>query len=262
MNVETLISVVNGNAEEIIKKTNNKTNAIIINQCDNNSITTIKKGNIIIKYCELAERGVGLSRNNALIRATGDILLFVDEDEKLNENYEKIIINNFKKYKNADAILFNVRSLNKERPTATISKNQRAHKHNSLKYGAVNIAIKKSFVQKKRISFSLLFGGGAKYQSGEDSLLISDIFKNKGIVYKSKDEIGTVSQNTSTWFAGYNRKYLNNKGALFYSIYNKWWILVAILFLLKHPKIAKDNNGIINSLNQIKCGAKDYKYEK
>ena len=27
------------------------------------------------------ERGVGLSRNNALMRASGDILLFLDDDE-------------------------------------------------------------------------------------------------------------------------------------------------------------------------------------
>ena len=51
------------------------------------------------EWYNLEERGVGLSRNNALLRATGNILLFADDDVRYIDNYEKIIQTEFEKRK-------------------------------------------------------------------------------------------------------------------------------------------------------------------
>ena len=39
--------------------------------------------------CLLNERGIGLSRNTALMRATADIILFADEDVTYKDGYAK-----------------------------------------------------------------------------------------------------------------------------------------------------------------------------
>lgn len=71
MKLEVLLSVMNLNIKEL-KRFNITSDAIIINQCE--KLDYQKKGKI--KIYSFPEKGVGLSRNNALIRATGDILLF------------------------------------------------------------------------------------------------------------------------------------------------------------------------------------------
>ena len=121
MEVEVLASVMNQTDNSIIEKMNIKTSAIIVNQCKRNNIQEVKSNNKNIKIISLNEKGVGLSRNTALMRATKDIVIFADEDETFVDDYEEIILNEFKNNSKADMIVFNVPSLNKERPSLFIN---------------------------------------------------------------------------------------------------------------------------------------------
>ena len=163
MKVQVLASVMNQENMEIVKRMNIKTEAIIINQCNENSYDETFVNDRKIRMFSFEERGVGLSRNNALIRATEDILIFADEDETFVDNYEQIILKQFEIYKDADMILFNVPSKNPDRPIYHIKDNSRVKWYNCLRYGAVKIAVKREIIQKNNLYFSLLFGGGAKY---------------------------------------------------------------------------------------------------
>ena len=97
MNLEVLVSTMTQvSINNLIKEMNIKTNAIIINQCDNHSFNKLEfNGNQILVY-SFAERGVGLSRNSCMMRATADICVFADDDEVFLDDYEKIIITEFK----------------------------------------------------------------------------------------------------------------------------------------------------------------------
>lgn len=234
MNVEVLVATVNADVLELIKKMNIQTNAIIVNQCDEYSYEEIKYNGKLIKVYNFKERGVGLSRNNSLMRATADIVLFADDDEVLVDNYEKIIIGEFEKNKTVDMFVFNIDADSKERKIYKIKKNKRIHKYNSLRYGAVRFAVKLKSVRRENILFSLLFGGGCKYGSGEDSIFIYDCLKNKLKVYSSPEVIAEVDMSSSTWFKGYNEKFFYDKGALFYCLHGNIAILFMVIFLIRH----------------------------
>ena len=60
-------------------------------------------------YKRQEERGVGLSRNTALLFAEEDIVLFSDEDIRFDEGYEKKVLEAFLKNPDADVITFNFR---------------------------------------------------------------------------------------------------------------------------------------------------------
>ena len=78
--LETLVSALGQQVGTLAEKMNLQSDAIIINQGEENSYQEYEyRGNHIRGY-SFAERGVGLSRNNALLRGRADILLFSDED--------------------------------------------------------------------------------------------------------------------------------------------------------------------------------------
>ena len=258
MKIEVLASVMNQNDYDIINQMNIRTNAIIINQCNKFDYEEIKNDKQIVRFFLLHERGVGLSRNNALMRANSDIVVFADEDEIFVDEYERIISNEFLKHPKADMIIFNVPSLNLKRPTATITRNKRLHKYNCMKFGAVNIAVKLKTIRKYNINFTLLFGGGAKYLSGEDSMFIIDFIKAGGIVYASNQVIAHVKQEESTWFSGFNDKYFISKGAFFYSISPHFWLFYCLQFLIRHNS-TYNKIGFLNALSLMKKGVRELK---
>lgn len=233
MKVEVLVSTVNANVQELVKKMKIDSDAIIINQCDKYAYEELKLKDYTIKVFHCNERGVGLSRNTALERATADIVLFADDDEILVDNYEKLIIEEFNKNKKITMLVFNINSINGKK-TYMHKNNLRLHKFNSLKYGTVRLAVKLNEIRKNNICFSLLFGGGAKYGSGEDSIFIYDCLKNKLKIYTSDKIIANVNFETSSWFAGYNEKYYFDKGALFYCLHKKNAILFMFIYIIRH----------------------------
>ena len=88
MHVQVLASVMNQSDHNILERMNIQTDAIIINQCDQTQFEELEYQNRRIRFLSFAERGVGLSRNNALLRSDGDILLFADDDVVYEDGYE------------------------------------------------------------------------------------------------------------------------------------------------------------------------------
>jgi len=242
MDLQVLVATMHQNDNSLIEKMNIKSDAIIINQCDKNDIQEFEYKGYKIKFLSFAERGIGLSRNNALMRATADICLFADDDVTYVDDYKEIIYRAFEQNSNADMIVFNVPSTNPNRPSQEIIQSRRVRWFNCLKYGAVRIAIRTNKIKQANIYFSLLFGGGAKYGSGEDSLFIFECIKKGLKVYAEPAVIGYVSQEDSSWFKGYTDKFFIDKGALFSCISKRWSKLLCLQFAIRHRKMfGKDN---------------------
>lgn len=258
MKLEVLVSAMYQNDYSLIKKMNIQSDAIIINQCNRNEYEFLKYNEKEVQFYSFAERGVGLSRNNALMRSYSDICIFSDEDVIFVDGYVDIICKAFNDNPEADIVIFNVPSINPERPSPYISENKRVRWFNSLKYGAVGIAIKTDKVKKENIFFSLLFGGGAKYGSGEDSLFIIDCIKKGLKIYTNKSIIGYVSQEESSWFKGYTDNYFYDKGALFASISKKWHKALNFQFAIKHRKLYRENKKITKVLKLMNTGSKEF----
>lgn len=261
MTVETLVSCVKQNMEGIAQTMNLDTDAIVINQCDSNDYLEYEyKGNKIKCY-SFREKGVGLSRNSALMRATADIVLFSDEDIRYVDGYGDIIRQAFESHPQADMLLFNFDVVS-ERATYHTDKETKISWLNCGRYPTYSFAIKREKLCKANITFNLLFGGGAKYCNGEDSLFIRDCVKNGFKIVALPITLGKEEPRPSTWFNGYNEKFFHDRGVLYKPLYGKLAKPLAIRFLLAHREEFFKDNQEVKSWKEayalMKKGIKEY----
>jgi Glycosyltransferases, probably involved in cell wall biogenesis len=231
--VQVLASVVDREPRKLVEEMHIETDAIIVNQCDHYEAECFCHHGRNIRVFHMAERGVGLSRNTALMRADGDICLFSDQDIVYETGYEQKILQAFSECPSADMIVFNI-EVGEERRTYHNTEKKRVYWYNCGRYGAVSFAVKREKLLESGVTFSLLFGGGAKYSAGEDSLFLKQ-FMDKGYkVYASPVTIGREKEGDSTWFSGYHEKFFYDRGVLYYFLYGHLARLWALRFLLAH----------------------------
>lgn len=142
MTLQLLVSAMNVSAKELAEKMRICSDALIINQTDHFDYEEfLRQDKYNIKCYSFEERGVGLSRNNALLRADHDISLFADADIVYAEGYEEKVLKEFEKNPDADMILFNV-DVCEERRTYHIEDYGRVKQHNCGRYPAYSIAVR------------------------------------------------------------------------------------------------------------------------
>ena len=224
---------------------------LIINQSDCVKYECLFYHGYKIECYTFAERGLSRSRNNALLRCTGEILCIADDDMVYTDTYREDIINEFQKHPEADALVFNVTALNDERSGKPIEKYARVGKRESREYGSVHIAIRKRALIGKNVYFNTLFGSGATYSCGEDTLFLKELIEKDLKLYKTPIRIASVDMSDSTWFKGYNEKYFKDKGALIEAAYPRCSYLLAILQSVRNSK---------KSLGSYKKAAKLFSY--
>lgn len=239
--VQVLVSVMNQTDRTILDQMGIRSDTIVINQCQKTQKQVFEYKGHTIQWYDFEEKGAALSRNTALNRVSASYGIFADDDIRYVNGYEDMIALEFEKHPEADVILFNVKSLNPQREIRLHNNWERVRIWNGLRYGTFNIAFRTEKIKKKNISFHLLFGGGGQFGSGEDTLFIADLLKNNIRVYRSPKIIATAGQESSTWFHGYNEKYLFDKGVLFSAIFPKAAFLYTLRYLLKYKNEYKTN---------------------
>lgn len=257
MKLQVLVSTMHQTDSSLLNKMNIQSDAIVINQCDRNEFEDFTYNGYKVFFLSFKERGIGLSRNNALMRSTADIALFADDDVVYVNNYKELILKAFEENKNADILLFNVPSKNPDRPTYLITKNKRVRWFNCQRYGTVKMAVRTKKVKQANIFFSLLFGGGAKYSSGEDCFFLTECIRKGLKVYTVPQVIGYVNQEDSTWFKGYTEKYFIDKGVFFACLYRQWAFLFCLQYLIRHPEEYSKDRGFIEVLKLMISGIKE-----
>ena len=106
--VQVLVATMNQEDHSILEKMNIDSDVIVCNQCNQDKVEKFKYNGYDVAFYSFAERGVGLNRNNALMRATGDICLFADDDMVYVDDYVTKVTEAFAKYSDADVIIFNL----------------------------------------------------------------------------------------------------------------------------------------------------------
>lgn len=258
MKLQVLISTMNQKDHVILDKMNIQTDAIVVNQCNQNFVENVQYMGKQILFMSLAERGIGLSRNTALMRSEAQICLFADDDEVFVDSYEDIICQAFEKNPKADLILFNVKGTSGTRPCPYIKSSKQIHIYNCLRYGTVSFAIRRKSAIMNNLSFSLLFGGGAKYGSGEDSLFLVEAIRKGLRIISSPETIAYVNSETSTWFNGYNEKFFRDKGAFFAAAFRKKAKIVAGIQVLRHYKTYCQYYSFFKIMQYFNEGIKEY----
>ncbi len=258
--VQVLVACMNQKDDSLYKEMNLQTDAVLANQCDEYFYKSyIKDGGNKVELVSSADRGVGKNRNKALMYATGEYLMCSDQDMIYVDGYDKIVEDAFKKCPNADIIVFNLEYLNRFTPARKEKgKFKKVHLWNCMRYGTARVAIRKSAIDKACLSFSTLYGGGARYSSGEDSLFIREAFRKGLKMYTSPVVIAKVKQEESSWFQGYTEKYFVDKGILIANAFPLMKNLLLYYFAYGMRNISEEY-GFSEICKLMKKGFKEFK---
>lgn len=236
MKVQLLVAAMGKQPEELAEEMHLNSDAIIVSQGDNWEYRELSYKGYQIRYFAGVERGVGLSRNHALLRADHEISVFSDEDIVYVDGYAEKVARAFAEHPEADMLLFHVQA-SAGRETYDISSYGRVRWYKCGRYPTYSFAVRTEKVHRLNITFSLLFGGGARYSNGEDSLFLMECIRKGMKVYKVPVTLGEERERESTWFQGYNRKFFFDRGVLYRYLYGIWRKPIALRFLLAHKGI-------------------------
>lgn len=259
MQIEVLVAAMHQKNLDLHKNMNLKCDVLIANQCEEWKFDEQQYEYGLVRMISSNTRGVGKNRNYAVSLAKGDILLFADDDIIYYEEDLHGVKKAFEELPDADVILFGIDMTKNNK----IFDKRRCEKKalswwNSLKFGTCRMAVRKDAIIKSNVWFSTLFGGGAIYGSGEDSLFLLDCFREGLKVYSYPYVLGACAKDTSSWFAGFNEKYFYDKGAWINCAFPKTKHIFKWYFLIKYKKqteltfkecIRQMNRGIHNYKN-------------
>lgn len=201
-------------------------------------------------------RGVGINRNTALFYAKGEICLFADDDVTYDDDVEKRVLAEFDAHPDADIIIFHF-DTDSDRKQVKYAETKKCGRFCRMPWGAVRVAFRLNSVRKANVWFTTLFGGGCVFPSGEDSMWLADA-RRKGLTfYVSKETIGKVSFEESTWFTGFDEKMYYGKGAFYQAAHPKTFSVWMLYFTLRTQKISKLT--AFEKIKWMKQGREGYK---
>ena len=225
--LQVLVATMGQTDLSLIEKMNIKCDAIIANQSDTDAIVVTDR----VKMITTATKGVGLNRNIAMLASDAELLLFADDDVVYYDNMPQMVSNAFVQRPDADVIIFGMDiTRNGVITEKRRVRNGRLWVWNSMRYGMVRIAIRRSALLRANIAFNQNFGGGCPFSAGEDSLFLKACFDAHLKVYGNSNVLCQCAKDTSTWFVGYNEKYFYDKGVLLRYLFPKIPGLYALYF--------------------------------
>lgn len=195
-----------------IREMNIHSDIVYANQSDRTMYEEMTFDGHTAKMISTETRGVGINRNLALIYADAEICLFADDDVRYVDNVETIVTQEFEAHPDADVFIFNVDTSGK-RTQKKYFKTRKCKKFEKMPWGGVRIAVRLSSLRKANIHFTTLFGGGTLFPSGEDSMFLLDAKRHGLRFYVSKETVGILMNEDSSWFTGFDEKFFFGKGA-------------------------------------------------
>ena len=135
-------------------------------------------------------------------------------------------------------ITFNFK-VDESRATYYNEARKRIRWYNYGRYPTYAVAARLEALRRANVGFSLLFGGGARYSNGEDSLFLHDCLKKGLHIYADTAVLGREVYRESTWFHGYNEKFFADRGVLYHHLYGALAGLFAMRFLVVHGVLKK-----------------------
>ena len=212
---EVLCVTMHQNDFSKLKEMNVHSNIVYANQCDHTSYEEMEFDGHTAKMISTQTRGVGKNRNLVLAYASADICLMADDDVRYADDMEQRVLAEFEAHPDADVIVFHFESNDPYRKPPRYDKTKKWPKLARTPWGSIRIAFRLNSLLRANAWFSTLFGGGCIFPSGEDSMWIKDLRRAGLTFYVSKETIGSVSYETSTWFTGYDEKYFYGVGACY-----------------------------------------------
>ena len=252
--LQVLCVAMNQHDTSLAEKMHIRSDLVIANQAERNEVVEEYHEWGRIRMVSTTTRGVGKNRNTAFLHPDGEILLLSDDDICYTDSYVEDVLREFDSHSDADVVIFNITSSDPSRKQVENRKTRKLTPFSRLPYGAPRIAIRRSSWEKHNVWFSLIFGGGAKYSNGEDTIFLNDLRKKKMVIYVSEKNIGTIDMGYSSWYKGTNEEFYFNKGVLCANQYPTQKLVRMIYFLFR----VKSGLSMQQRMRAFLCGFQAY----
>ena len=240
-----------------IQQMNIHSDVFFANQADRTEFEELEFEGHKARMLTTDTRGVGVNRNMCLQYAMGTICILADDDVTYCDNMEEKVLSEFTNHPDADVIVFQFSSDDSSRNTPQYTKTRKWPKIARTPWGAIRLAFRLEAVRRANAWFTTLFGGGCLFPSGEDTMWIKALRKSGLTFYVSKETIGEVSYETSTWFTGYDERYYFGQGALYQALRPKTffvWMFYSVWRTRGHGELTTREK-----MNWIRRGREGYR---
>lgn len=242
MDLELLVPTMHRSKEDIIKLFNDMhvtSDVIFANQCDEEWEEEFKINSFNVHVISTKTRGISKNRNILIKHLKADYGLFMDDDGIMSDNYSKIALNFVKRHPDAKFIKFNftLSSTDDERPHYIIKESKKAKYPDMSPFGMPGFMIARDIALNEQVKFNEKVGVPNYIFNGEDSLFIKLMFDLKVSSYVSKDFIGHINNDDSSWFQDFNEQYFISRGYLYSAMHgNLYWLYVLRMYLIHHKE--------------------------
>lgn len=238
MDIQVLVATMFQKDYSLLDKMNIQTDAVVVNQCDINSIVSFQYRDYTILWINSTEQGLSRSRNLALKNSTADVCVICDDDERLSDGYPQMILSAYSNLKNADFIAFNINRIGWNEKEKEFIKPRKIGRFKT--YSSVHITFVRRQIIERGIVFDTRFGAGSGiYLCAEDAIFCMDCHRSNLKMYTYPGILCDVICDQSTWFKGYNEKYFYDVGAYLSAVYPHWKHIVKWYYPLRCGKISK-----------------------
>ena len=248
MTVETLVVTLQQRERNLIEEMNLQTDTVIGNQCDENRLDEFEYNGKQIQIVSTSTRGVGINRNEVMMRASADICVWADDDMLFFDGYENTVKEWFNRLPDADILVFNLQEEKPRRYRNT--KVKKIHRFNYSRYGAARLAMRRERVTFSGVMFNTMFGGGCCYSCGEDTLFLRECLRKGLKIIAVPATLAAIRDGESTWFTGYTDKYFFDKGVLYYAL-DKHLCKLHVLFHCTRYRKKYQEYGWKNTVKQM-----------
>lgn len=254
---QVLVSTMNQKDKSLLSRMNLCSDAIVINQSNNNSVETIQWNDFCVKWINTTEHGLSKSRNMAIRNADADICLLADDDEILADGYVELIKNTFQTNPHASIISFKVNGIEQEFKNYPLE-TKRIGYLKSLKTSSVELAFRLKDIKENALVFDELIGAGTQFLMGEENTFLFRCLDKKLRIIYVPEIIANLHIGDSTWFTGYNTaEHFIGRGASFAAMSKKLSSLLIFQWALRKRALYKGTS-VFKAIKMMKKGKKFY----
>lgn len=187
-------------------------NILIVNQTSANNLLTSNHNNI--RVINSFEKGLSISRNLAIKNAVLNICLLADDDVSYEEDFDKIIVDAFKKNNLADMITFQL--VNSKGQLYTNYPDIIEHSKKTVSsVNSVVIAFKRNKIIKTNTLFNVNFGMGSVFATGGEYVFLRSALR-KGLKIFFEPKTLLIHPDFSSGRAVASDKIVYARSAIFY----------------------------------------------
>lgn len=209
MKVEILMSCMHQPDGTLVRRSAITGDAVVINQCNQNSFDVCPTKNGTARIYSVTERGLTHSRNLAIEKSDADVCLLCDDDEIFTEDYAEKICSAYEALPDADVIILKMIGRTPSFPDRVM----RLRFPKTMKVSSWQISFRRESLLRNGVRFDTLLGAGSGNGAEEELKFLCDCEKAGLRIYYVPSEIARVAQTESTWFAGFTEQFFYNRGA-------------------------------------------------